>query len=64
MSNQPDAVILLVDDQPDNTDTMMGYLNESNYSYKYLQALNGQIACKVAEKRLPDLIIMDWEMPI
>ena len=63
MSNQPDAVILLVDDQPDNTDTMMGYLNESNYSYKYLQALNGQIACKVAEKRLPDLIIMDWEMP-
>lgn len=56
--------ILLVDDQPDNTDIMMGYLNETNNSFKFMQAINGQIACKVAEKRLPDLIIMDWEMPV
>lgn len=64
MKESNDAVILLVDDQPDNTDTMMGYLNESGFNYKFLQALNGKIACKVAEKRLPDLIIMDWEMPV
>jgi Response regulator containing a CheY-like receiver domain and an HD-GYP domain len=58
------SVILLVDDQPDNIDTMMGFLSESEYSYKFLQTLNGEVACKVAEKRLPDLIIMDWEMPV
>jgi signal transduction histidine kinase len=58
------SVILLVDDQPDNMDTMMGFLAESEYKYKFLQALNGEIACKVAEKRQPDLIIMDWEMPV
>ncbi len=58
------SVILLVDDQPDNMDTMLGFLRESEYSYKFLQALNGEIAIKVAEKRLPDLIIMDWEMPV
>ena len=58
------SVILLVDDQPDNIDTMMGFLGESEYKFKFLQALNGEIACKVAEKRFPDLIIMDWEMPV
>lgn len=64
MNDSIDAVILLVDDQPDNTDAMMGYLNESGFNYKFLQAINGKIACKVAETRLPDLIIMDWEMPV
>ena len=64
MESNTNAVILLVDDQPDNTDTMMGYLSDSDLKYKYLQALNGEIACKVADKRLPDLIIMDWEMPV
>lgn len=58
-----EATILLVDDQPDNTDTMIGYLSEADSKYKFLQAINGRIACKVAQKRLPDLIIMDWEMP-
>ncbi len=55
--------ILIVDDQPDNSDTIMQYLNESGERYKFLQAMNGKMACKVAEKRVPDLIILDWEMP-
>ncbi len=41
----------------------MEYLRESGKPFKFLQALNGKIACIVAEKRRPDLIIMDWEMP-
>ena len=58
-----EALLLIVDDQPDNSDTIIEYLEESEGSYKFLQALNGKVACKVAEKRSPDLIIMDWEMP-
>lgn len=57
------CTILLVDDQPDNSDTMMSYLSESNSKFKFLQAINGKIACKVAQKRQPELIILDWEMP-
>ena len=64
MKKYDESLILIVDDQPDNADTMMGFLRESDHNYKFLQALNGQVACKVAEKRLPDLIIMDWEMPV
>jgi two-component system sensor histidine kinase/response regulator len=58
------ALILIVDDQPDNLDTIISYLSESDVNYKFSQAMNGQMACDVAKKRLPDLIIMDWEMPI
>ena len=58
-----EALILIVDDQPDNSDTIIAYLEETGLRYKFLQALNGHVACKVALKRLPDLIIMDWEMP-
>lgn len=64
MSNSDEALILIADDQPDNLDTMIGFLSEAEMSYKFLQAINGKVACKVTEKRLPDLIIMDWEMPI
>jgi two-component system, sensor histidine kinase and response regulator len=64
MKKNPETLILIVDDQPDNLDTIMGYLKESAIDYKFSQAMNGEIACKVAGKRLPDLIIMDWEMPV
>ncbi|MGL1885521.1 MAG: response regulator [Reichenbachiella sp.] len=64
MSNQKEALILIVDDQPDNIDTIIAYLSESDFRYKFLQAMNGQLACMIAEKRMPDLIIMDWEMPV
>lgn len=64
MTATTDALILIVDDQADNLDTIMGYLSESDQNYKFSQAMNGEIACKVASKRFPDLIIMDWEMPV
>lgn len=64
MSKSDEALILIADDQPDNLDTMIGYLGEAEMSYKFSQAMNGEVACKVTEKRLPDLIIMDWEMPV
>lgn len=64
MSYSDEARILIADDQPDNLDTMIGFLGEAEMSYKFSQAINGEVALKVALKRLPDLIIMDWEMPI
>lgn len=64
MSNSDEALILIVDDQPDNLDTMIGFLQEAEINYKFSQAINGEIAIKVTKNRLPDLIIMDWEMPI
>ncbi|OJJ17270.1 hypothetical protein BKI52_31710 [marine bacterium AO1-C] len=56
--------ILVADDQPGNLDTIIKYLEDSSSMYSILNATNGRIACKVAEKKLPDLIIMDWEMPV
>lgn len=56
--------ILVADDQPGNLDTIIKYLEDSSSLYSILNATNGKIACKVAEKKQPDLIIMDWEMPV
>ena len=64
MSQTSVSTILIVDDQPDIIDSITGYLNNQDNNYKFLQAVNGQMACEVAEKRMPDLIIMDWEMPL
>lgn len=57
------ALILIVDDQRENLDAILGYLKNANGKYKFLQATNGKMALKVALKRKPSLIIMDWEMP-
>lgn len=64
MQKNLEPLILIVDDQADNLDTIMGYLDESDVKYKFSQAMNGEVACRVASKRQPDLIIMDWEMPV
>ena len=55
--------ILIVDDSPDNLKTIIEYLSESELSLTILKAPNGKVACSLAEKKHPDLIITDWEMP-
>ncbi len=55
--------ILVIDDQPDNLKIIVDYLKDSGTDYTILKAPNGKIACKIAEKKMPDLIITDWEMP-
>ncbi len=55
--------ILVIDDQPDNLKIIVDYLKESGTDYNILKAPNGKIACKIAKKKMPDLIITDWEMP-
>jgi sigma-B regulation protein RsbU (phosphoserine phosphatase) len=53
-------VILAVDDTPENLDVVKGIL-ASNYVIK--AAISGPIALKIAEKQLPDLILLDVMMP-
>ena len=55
--------ILIVDDNPDNLETIVEFLQDSELDITILKAPNGKVACKLAGKKLPDLIITDWEMP-
>ncbi|MBE9468403.1 MAG: response regulator [Bacteroidetes bacterium] len=53
--------ILIVDDEPHNIEVMINKLLKKNYNV--LIASNGRIGCEIAINNLPNLIIMDWEMP-
>jgi putative two-component system response regulator len=57
---QHKAVILAVDDTPENLDVVKGALGAD---YTIRAAINGRIALKIAEKQLPDLILLDIMMP-
>lgn len=53
-------VVLAVDDTPENLDVVKGLLS-SQYVVK--AAINGMMALKIAEKKPPDLILLDIRMP-
>ncbi len=55
--------ILIVDDQKEYLQTAVNYIIEESFSYVILGAPNGKVALEVAQAELPDIIIMDWEMP-
>lgn len=54
--------ILIVDDQELNRSLLIDIFQL--HGYELLQAVNGEEGCIMAEKELPDLIIMDWTMPV
>jgi putative two-component system response regulator len=54
------AVILAVDDTPENLDVVRGALG-GDYVIKV--AINGIVALKIVEKARPDLILLDIQMP-
>ncbi|OFX53623.1 MAG: hypothetical protein A2046_14095 [Bacteroidetes bacterium GWA2_30_7] len=54
--------ILVVDDEPGNISVVADILEK--YNYEIIAAYNGNIAFQVAKKQIPDLILMDWDMPI
>jgi len=56
--------ILIVDDDPKQLKILTGHLIEYNPDYKLLIATNGKAGIEVALKNRPDLILMDWEMPV
>jgi len=56
--------ILVVEDEAGHLKTIIEYLMEASQDYDLLSATNGLNACTIAETEIPDLIIMDWEMPV
>jgi len=56
--------ILIVEDEPGHLKTIIDYLISVDQHYEIMSASNGRIACSIAESEIPDLIIMDWDLPI
>ncbi len=54
--------ILLVDDTEDNRDMLMRRLQKRGFDV--LIAVDGAEACAMASSELPDLILMDMQMPV
>ena len=59
MKNKLD--ILIVDDTPDNLRVLSIFLLEANYQVR--KAINGNMALKAVSANLPDLILLDINMP-
>lgn len=55
--------ILIADDEPDYLETMIEITERAEWNYKILQAVNGKKALEIAQKKNPNLIITDWDMP-
>jgi two-component system, sensor histidine kinase and response regulator len=60
MDERTKAMILVVDDTPENIDVLSGLLGDD---YDVKVAKNGEIALKIAGKMIPDLILLDIMMP-
>lgn len=56
--------ILIVEDEAGNLKTIIEYLTSESQPYEIISAGNGHLACQIAEAEIPDLIIMDWELPV
>lgn len=57
------ALLLIADDQPENLKVIKDILNQDEEKYRFITVPNGKILVDIATKKLPDLIITDWEMP-
>lgn len=58
-----DIKILIVDDKKEYLQTAMGYIIEDSIPYALMCAPDGKKGVEIAITELPDIIIMDWEMP-
>ena len=56
------ATVLVVDDDPDTVDTMRDILEEEGHTV--LSATNGYEGLEVALRTLPDLVLLDLDMPV
>lgn len=56
-----DITLLVADDDYNNVDIILTYLKD--HTDDILYAPDGKVACELAVKKVPDLILMDWQMP-
>lgn len=54
----------MVDDDPQIVRLIVSNLTKGDYPWVVYRAGNGQEANEVARKEMPDIILMDWEMPV
>lgn len=55
--------LLLVEDDPSVLRVLISYLKALKDNVDILTASNGKMGCEIAHEHLPDLILMDWNMP-
>lgn len=60
--NMDEQKILVVDDEPLLIELIVKVLEKQGYNL--YAANNGQRALEVAQKSMPDLVILDWDMPV
>ncbi len=56
--------ILLAEDDEDNRDLIVFMIQRSGLDVQLLQAENGQEAVDLAKEHVPELILMDMQMPV
>lgn len=56
--------ILLVEDDEDNRELVQFVMKRSSLDVELLIAENGKIAVDLAKQHIPDLILMDMQMPV
>lgn len=56
--------IMVVDDNWEVVETIAAGLKKMTQNYELINAANGNMACKIAVSQNPDMIIMDWDMPV
>ena len=56
------ATVLVVDDDPDTVDTMREILEEEGHTV--LSAHNGREGLELALRSVPDLVLLDLDMPV
>jgi len=56
--------IMIVDDDPNQLKILTGHLIEHNPDFNLLIATNGKSGYEIAVSHCPDLILMDWQMPV
>ena len=64
MESMEIKTILVVDDQKDIIRMIAAELKSKNPNYRVINASNGQMGIEVARSQQPDVIIMDWDMPV
>ncbi|MEC4983098.1 MAG: PAS domain-containing protein [Oscillatoria sp. PMC 1068.18] len=62
LANFPQMTILLVDDIKSNRDLIAGYFSDTEH--RLIMAENGRQAIDFAQSYRPNLILLDWRMPL